>query len=160
MAPRKEGKFICRSKIKEEVLICRHQLNNLGILHGGELTKLIDEIAARSAWQHSGFVCVTVSLDSIHILGPIFVNEAVELHATVNRVFGTSMEVGVKVFVKREDGDEHISSAFLTFVALDEDKKAIQVIPIIAQTRRERRRYTEAGKRRELRLATRPKKKR
>ena len=154
----KEGRFVRRSKIEEEALICRHQLNNLGILHGGELVKLIDEIAARCAAKHSGHVCVTASFDGIHILGPILINETVELRASVNRVFGTSMEVGVKVFAKREEGEKHIATAYLNFVAFDNERKPTEVIPIIPETANEKRRYREAVKRRKLRLATRPKK--
>jgi acyl-CoA hydrolase len=79
----------------------------------------------------------------------------VRLHSAVNRVFRTSMEVGVRVMV--EDliaGDiRHTSSAYLTFVAIDREGNRITVPPVIPETETEQRRYNEAGTRREYRLA-------
>jgi acyl-CoA hydrolase len=72
----------------------------------------------------------------------------------VNRVFQTSMEVGVKVWVEDlRTGDRlHTSSAYLTFVAIDGKGKCHGVPPVIPETSEEKRRYEEALRRREYRL--------
>jgi acyl-CoA hydrolase len=75
------------------------------------------------------------------------------LQSSVNRTFHTSMEVGVKVFVESyiKDARSHVSSALLTFVAVDRDGRRLTVAPVIPETEEEKRRYEEAGRRRELR---------
>ncbi len=72
----------------------------------------------------------------------------------MNRVFRTSMEVGVKVLVEDllTGNQMHTSSAYLTFVALDNDGKPMEIVPVIPETEEELRRYQEAGERREYRL--------
>jgi len=79
------------------------------------------------------------------------------LRASVNRVFHTSMEVGVRVMTEKMLTGErrHTCSAYLTFVALDENGKPVPVCPVIPETEEEKRRYQHAGERRENRLAMR-----
>ena len=83
--------------------------------------------------------------------------QLIMLRSSVNRAFRTSMEVGVKVEVEdlRTGERHHTSSAYLTFVALDENGNRVEVPPVIPETEEEERRYREAGKRREYRLALR-----
>ena len=92
-------------------------------------------------------------------LHPIHIGQLVTLKSSVNRVFRTSMEVGVKVFIEDLHTREvkHTSSAYLTFVALDKVGQKIAVTPVLPQTEAELRRYEEAGQRRALRLAQKPK---
>jgi len=87
------------------------------------------------------------------------VGEFIVLKASVNRVFHTSMEVGVKVFAENILTGErrHTSSAYLTYVALDANRQPHAAPPLILETEEDKRRYREAGQRRELRLATRHK---
>ncbi len=93
-------------------------------------------------------------MDFIH---PVKIGQWVKLRSSVNRAFRTSMEVGVKVWV--EDlirGDQrHVSSAYLTFVALDAEGHSVAVPPVVPESDDEKRRYDEAGKRREYRLSLR-----
>jgi acyl-CoA hydrolase len=71
----------------------------------------------------------------------------------VNRVFNTSMEVGVKVYVENyiADTSQHVSSAYLTFVAIDGVGHHLKIAPVIPETEEEQRRYDDAGRRREIR---------
>lgn len=87
-------------------------------------------------------------------LSPVRVGEVLILKSSVNRVFHSSMEVGVKVWVEdRTRGKiRHASSAYLTFVALDENGDPLAVEPAIPKTDEDKRRYEEAGPRRERRL--------
>jgi len=134
--------------------------NPLGNILGGTVMHLVDMTAAIAAHRHSGSHVVTASVDHMDFLCPIRVGEIIVLKSSVNRVFHSSMEVGVKVF--REENftnrREHTSSAYLTFVAIDEagnPKVSPQVIP---ETAEEKRRYREAGTRRRLRLEQRNRK--
>lgn len=160
----RKGKPVRLSTVEEKFPVCRHQLNPMNIMHGGELVKIVDEVAGRAAAKHTNKVCVTASIDSLHFLGPIFLYETIVVKATVNRAWHTSMEVGTKVFVEGIDpstGTEkvvrHVSSAFLTFVALGADRKPTEISPVIPEITEEKRRYREANRRRKIRLASRPK---
>jgi len=75
----------------------------------------------------------------------------------VNRVFTTSMEVGVTVWVENYHAEEtrQVSSAYLTFVAVDSAGRHLKVPPVIPETDVQKRRYEDAGRRREIRQAER-----
>jgi acyl-CoA hydrolase len=99
-------------------------------------------------------------MDHVDFRNPVKVGELVVLKSSVNRVFRTSMEVGVKVFAENVLTGErkHTSSAYVTFVALDEQGTPKEVPPLICETPTERRRWEEAAVRRKWRLSHRYKK--
>jgi acyl-CoA hydrolase len=103
---------------------------------------------------------VTASIDHVDFRNPIRVGDLVILKSSVNRVFHTSLEVGVKVFSESilTGERQHTSSAYLTFVALDEYGQKKVIPPVIPETPDEKRRYEEAGLRRAYRLAQRERK--
>jgi uncharacterized protein (TIGR00369 family) len=129
--------------------------NLMGNVHGGEIMKLIDSAAGIAASRHAGGVVVTASLDQMSFLHPVHVGNVVFVHASVNDVGRTSMEVGVRV--EAEDlvsgRRTHTSSAYLVFVAVDEHGRPRPVPPLEPETEQERRRQAEAKIRREIRLA-------
>jgi len=89
-------------KVSESVtimteLVLPNHTNQLGKLLGGQLMHWIDICAAMSAGRHNRRVCVTASVDRIDFHHPISLGDPVTLMASVNRVFNTSMEIGVKV---------------------------------------------------------------
>jgi acyl-CoA hydrolase len=133
--------------------------NVLGKMLGGRVMHLIDIAGALAAGRHSNSYIVTASVDYLDFRCPIEVGEFVLLKSSVNRVFHTSMEVGVKVFAENILTGErkHTSSAYLTYVALDENRKPHPAPPLILETEQDQRRFREAGERRDLRLATRHK---
>ena len=98
---------------------------------------------------------VTASIDHLDFLVPVRVGDFVILRSSVNRVFHTSMEVGVKVWVEnyRAEESRHVSSAYLTFVAVDAAGNRVAVPPVIPETEEEKRRYEGAARRREIRRA-------
>jgi acyl-CoA hydrolase len=102
---------------------------------------------------------VTAAVDYLDFRFPIRMGEFIVLKSSVNRVFHTSMEVGVKVFSENILTGErkHTSSAYVTFVAIDLNRQPHPAPPLILETEDDRRRYREAGERRRLRLATRHK---
>jgi acyl-CoA hydrolase len=129
--------------------------NIAGIVHGGEVMKLVDTAAGIAAVKHSGGMAVTASIDEMSFLTPVHVGDLVTVTASVNDVGTTSLEVGVRVDVEDVISGErrHTSSAYLVFVALDDEGKPRPVPRLVTKTPSERRRQREAKIRRETRLA-------
>jgi acyl-CoA hydrolase len=128
--------------------------NPLGHLLGGRVMHLVDMAGALAASRHSRRPVVTVAVDHMTFLSPVHIGQLLILRSSVNRAFRTSMEVGVKVMVEdlRTGEVRHTSSAYLTFVALDDDGRPTPVPPVIPETPEEKRRFEEAGERRRYRL--------
>ena len=112
-----------------------------------------EQAAAMAAHRHSRNYVVTASIDHLDFRVPVHVGDLVILRSSVNRVYRTSMEVGVKVWVENYllDHCEHVSSAYLTFVAVDAAGRHLSVPPVVPETDEQRRRYQDAGRRREIR---------
>src|SRR6201995_1432123 len=127
--------------------------NALGTLFGGRLMQFIDLVGAMAASRHARAFTVTASMDHLDFVAPVKVGDLLILKSSVNRAFRTSMEVGVKAMVEdiREGRFRHVSSAYLTFVAVDATGKGIEVPQVIPETEHQRRRYEDAGRRREMR---------
>jgi acyl-CoA hydrolase len=129
--------------------------NPLGYLLGGRIMHLVDLAAATAAMRHARRTVVTASVDSMTFIHPVRIGQLVVLKSSVNRVFRTSLEVGVKVTVEdlRSGDVQHTNSCYLTFVALDDvTGRPVEIPPIIPETPAEKRRYEEASTRRENRL--------
>lgn len=131
--------------------------NSAGYVHGGVVMKLCDEVAGLAAVRHSRLRVVTAAVDRMTFLLPIHVGELVTLQASVNAVWRTSMEVGVRVEAESPLAGEvrHTNSAYITMVALDEDGRPAAVPPLLCETPDELRREQEAQLRRANRLAER-----
>ncbi|MFZ0634309.1 MAG: acyl-CoA thioesterase [Candidatus Acidiferrales bacterium] len=144
-----------RSEMLEVVL--PNDANQLGYILGGRVMHLIDIAGAIAAHRHCHSHVVTASVDYLDFRHSIRVGELIVLKSSVNRVFNTSMEVGVKVFSENYITDErvHTSSAYLTFVTIDENHRPRPIPPLILETDEDRRRYREADARRQIRLAQR-----
>jgi acyl-CoA hydrolase len=128
--------------------------NPLGNLLGGRIMHLVDLAAALAAMRHARCPVVTASIDQMSFLHPVHIGQLLILKASVNRVFRTSMEVGVKVWSEDLVTGErlHTSSAYTTFVALDKAGNRVPAPPVIPETSLEKLRFQEAGERRAYRL--------
>jgi acyl-CoA hydrolase len=133
--------------------------NGLGNVLGGKVMHLVDLAGALAALRHARRPMVTASVDHMNFLHPVKIGQLILLRSSVNRVFRTSMEVGVKVWVEnlQTGAVRHTSSAYLTFVALDEHGQPVAIPPVIPETEDEKRRYQEAAQRRDYRLEMRRK---
>lgn len=153
------AKKISASQIIMTELVLPNHTNQLGNLLGGQLMHWIDICAALSAAKHNHRVCVTASVDRIDFHNPVKLGDAVTLTSSINRVFNTSMEVGVEVYAQnfRLGTRFHTNTAYLTFVSVDGDGKPVRAIEAIPESEDEIRRYDEALKRRENRLKDRNK---
>jgi len=153
------GRPVRASRTEMIELVLPQDANILGNILGGRVMHLIDIAGAIAAHRHGHRQVVTASVDHLDFLNPIRVGELIVLDAHVNRAFHTSVEVGVDVFSENYVKGErkHTTTALLTYVALDENRNPSPVPPLILKTADERRRYREAGQRREARLAIRAK---
>lgn len=147
-------KTIRESQVQMTEMVLPNHTNRLGNLLGGQLMHWMDICAAIAAARHTNRVCVTASVDELNFLHPIKEGEVVILHGSVNRAFRTSVEVGVKVIGENLLTGErkHANTAYLTFVAIDDSGKPVEVPPIRPETKEEKRRYADAARRRALRL--------
>ena len=148
-----KGKSPSESAVETRYLIMPHQANPQGTAFGGAIVAWIDMVAAMAAQRHCGKEVVTAGIDSLAFKEPVRIGDHVALRAMVNYVSRSSMEVGVQV--TREDpysGQSVVATtAHLTFVALDENKKPTPAPPIIPETEQEKQRYENA----KLRVQTR-----
>ncbi len=153
--PRQDGKRASASRSEMVEVVLPNDANPLGNILGGRVMHLMDIAAAIAAHRHSNSYVVTAAMDYLDFRNPVRVGELIILKSSVNRVFHTSMEVGVKVFSENVLTGErkHTSSAYVTFVALDQNGQPKPVRPLILETATDRRRYREAGIRRRMRLA-------
>lgn len=155
--PRNEDLMVPRpvrdSQSEMTEIVLPNDANPLDNLLGGRLMHWIDMAGAMAAHRHSRNYVVTAAIDHLDFWVPVHVGDLVILRSSVNRVFHTSMEVGVKVVVENYivDTSEHVSSAYLTFVAVDAGGRHLQVPAVVPETPDEQRRYDDAGRRRDLR---------
>ena len=128
--------------------------NTAGNVHGGTIMKMVDEVAGVAAVRHCGCRVVTAALDRMTFAQPVYVGQLVTVKASVNAVWRTSMEVGVRVESENVRTGEvtHTSTAYLTMVALSDEGEPQAVAGIEAQTEDEQRRQREAQLRRDNRL--------
>ena len=129
--------------------------NVAGNVHGGVIMRLVDTAAALAAIRHAGGLAVTVSLDEMSFLEPVHIGDVVTLHASVNDVGTTSMECGVRVEAENPISGRHVhaATAYLVFVAIDEEGHPRPVPPLVAESEIEQRRQREAKLRRQTRMA-------
>ena len=132
-----------------------NHINTLGNMLGGHVMHMVDLCGAIAATRHARGPVVTASIDRMTFLHPVRLGALLRLRSQVNRVFRTSMEVGVKVWVEnlRTGEVRHTSSAYLTFVALDTAGNRVVLPPIVPESEEEKRRFEEAAERRAYRLA-------
>ena len=157
-APVRTGKrSVSASQVEMTQLVLPNDTNVLGNLLGGRLMEWMDIAAAISAQRHSNRICVTAAVDNLVFHQPIRLGEVVTLKASVNRVFGSSMEVGVSVSSENQLTGlrKTANTAYLTFVAISEVGTPEKVAPIHPVTAAERRRHREALDRRNFRLQNR-----
>jgi len=145
---------VSESQSERSEIIFPGDANGLGNLFGGRLMQYMDLTAAMAASRHARAICVTASMDHLDFVAPVHVGDLLILKASVNRAFRTSMEVGVKAMVEdvEKNALRHVSSAYITFVAMDRAGLPIVVPQLELETEHEKRRWEDAGRRREMRM--------
>lgn len=151
MTPR----LVADSESEMTEIILPNDANTLGNLLGGRLMHFIDVTGALAAYRHSRTHVVTAAMDHIDFIQPVHVGDLLILKSRVNRAFNTSMEVGVKVWVEHPQTGVllHVASAYLVFVAVDQNGRRVRVPELKPVTAEEMRHYEDALRRREYRDA-------
>jgi acyl-CoA hydrolase len=136
-------------------IILPNDTNTLGNLLGGRLMHFIDLTGAMAAYRHSRTNVVTAAMDHIDFIRPVHLGDLLTLKSSVNRAFSTSMEVGVKVWAEntRTGCIVHVASAYLVFVAIDNEGRRVRIPEAVPESPDELRRYEGALRRREHREA-------
>ncbi len=135
------------------VLMTPDMANFSGVVHGGALLKLLDQVAYACAVKYCKHYVVTVALDQVFFKQKIKVGELVTFYANINYVGRTSMEVGIKVVAEdlRSNEQRHTNSCYFTMVAIDEEGKSISVPELILCSEVEQKLYEAAKARKQIR---------
>ena len=148
------SRTVAESQAERSEIIFPGDSNPLGNLFGGRLMQFIDLVGAVAASRHARAITVTASMDHLDFVAPVHVGDLLILKASVNRAFKTSMEIGVKAMVEDVRGTgglRHVSSAYLTYVAVDLQGKGMAVSQVVPETEHQKRRFEDAARRREMR---------
>lgn len=139
--------------IMTELVLPQHT-NDIGTVFGGMVMSWVDIAAAICSERHCHKQVVTASVDAMEFLAPVKLGWIITLKASVNYVWKTSCEVGVRVTAENPRSGEHFhtASAYCTMVALDSNGRPTRMPPVIPKTQEQRRRYEEAKARRISRL--------
>lgn len=150
-----EGKKVKDSSVAMSHFMLPQDANPAGNVHGGVVIKHIDSAAGVVAIRHARGNAVTASIDRLDFHYPVFVGNLLILKASINMVGRTSMEIGVRAESENLVTGRvyHTASAYLTFVALDQNGRPQEAPPLILETEDEKRRNREALARRKVRLA-------
>ena len=135
------------------VLMTPDTANFSGNVHGGNILKLLDQVAYACASRYAGRYVVTLSVDQVMFRQPIHVGELVTFLSSVNHTGSSSMEVGIKVIAEniQDRVVRHVNSCFFTMVAVDDERKPAPVPPLEPATPDEKRRHSAAIMRKEMR---------
>jgi acyl-CoA hydrolase len=147
-------KFVRESLTINTEMVMPNDTNTLGNLMGGNLMRMMDIAGAISAQKHSNRIVVTASVDNVSFVNPIPLGNVVTLEAKITRSFNTSMEVMVEVFSENIPAGTKTKTnqAFLTFVAVDQSGRPIEIAEAIPETLEEKEFFAGALRRRQLRL--------
>lgn len=154
MAASLTPKSIRASRITISQLMHPEHANLLGNVHGGWIMKLVDEAGALACMRHAQRKAVTVAIDSMTFRQPIKIGDLVILNAEVTYTGRTSMEVTVQVHAENPlTGEQtHTNTAYLVYVALDDEGRPTPVPPLQAENEAETQIMNQARERQERRL--------
>ena len=143
-------------ELQMSVLMTPDMANFSGNVHGGDLLKLLDQVAYACASCYSGHYAVTLSVDQVIFKEPIHVGELVTFLASINHVGRTSMEVGIRVEAQniRQRSVRHTNSCYFTMVAVDEHGKPVEIPRLNLDSDLKRCRFEAAEHRKQMRLET------
>jgi acyl-CoA hydrolase len=150
-----EPKPMRLSRIQLAQMMQPEHANSQGNVHGGWIMKLVDEAGALASTRHAGNRTVTVAIDQMVFRQPIHIGDLVFFNAEVTYAGHTSMEVEVNVIAENPitGRQNHTNTAYLVYVAIDENEKPTPVPPLVAETPEEQARMDAARERQKLRLA-------
>ena len=140
---------VSQSRTEISQLMLPEHANFAGVVHGGAVLSMLDNVAYVCAARHAGPRCVTASVDKVEFREPIHIGELVTFLASVNYVGRSSMEIGIKILAENlgTGNRRHTNSCYFTMVAVDEKGKPARVPELVPESDEEKRRF-EGGRRR------------
>lgn len=143
------------SRVNLSQLMQPEHANHHGNVHGGWIMKLVDEAGALACMRHAQTRVVTVAVDSLVFREPIKIGDVVTFTAEVTHTGRTSMEAEVQVVAENPITGErtHTNTAYLVYVALDDDNRPTTVPPIVAETEEDKKRLEQAKQRQQRRIS-------
>lgn len=143
------------SRVYLSQLMQPEHANNHGNVHGGWIMKLVDEAGALACMRHAQRRVVTVAVDSLVFREPIRIGDLVTFTAEVTHTGRTSLEAEVQVVAENPVTGErtHTNTAYLVYVALDDDNQPTAVPPLVAETEEDTQRMEQAKLRQKRRIA-------
>ena len=155
MPKERQAKPMSASRISIAQLMQPEHANNLGNVHGGWIMKLVDEAGALACMRHAQRRVVTVAIDQMVFRQPIRIGDLVNLSAEVTYAGRTSMEAEVQVTAENPVTGEqtHTNTAYLVYVAMEDDGQPAIVPPLLAETEDEKKRMQQARARQKYRLS-------
>ena len=148
-----KSKPVKESAVTTTEVVCPNDVNPMQILQGGRLIQWMDLASAICAQNHAGNICVTASIDRVSFKAPAVIGDIITIYTRVTRAFTTSMEIHAQAWSKKvRDTDKLlINEAYFTFVAIDENGKAVSIPKVIPISVEEKLQYKAAGKRKSIR---------
>ena len=149
-----KSKKVSESRTVKAMMVLPPDSNALGTMFGGKVMNYIDDIASISAFRHARMQVVTASTDSVDFLYPIKVGEMICMESFVTWTHHTSMEIYVSIISEnlKSGGRRACASSFLTFVAIDENGKTLEVPTVVPETEFEKELHNTAPERFKRRL--------
>lgn len=142
----KKFKTINESQVGMSLLMTPSHSNFSGKIHGGYILSLMDQIAFSCASKHSGYYCVTASVNKVDFVNPVDVGQLLHLKASINYTGNTSMVVGLRVEAEdiRTGVTQHCNSSYFTMVAKDDNGTSVRVPGLILDSKEAIRRFTRS----------------
>jgi len=136
MQPTMQPRSIAETRVQLSQFMRLEHANSVGNVHGGEIMKFVDEVGALAAMRHAHHVVVTVAVDSMVFMEPIYVGYVVTAEAELTYVGKTSIEVHVTVSKENPLTGERkqTNSAYLVYVAIDNEGHPQPVPPLVANS--------------------------
>ncbi|MDA1329603.1 MAG: acyl-CoA thioesterase [Chloroflexi bacterium] len=155
MASKLDPRPVNASRTTISQLMNPENANLAGNVHGGHIMKLVDEAGALACMRHSRQRVVTVAVDRLTFQEPIYIGDLITIVSEVSCVGRTSMEAEVTVYAENPQSGQrrHTNTAYLVYVALDDNGKPIEVPPLDLVTDAERTRFEEGNARQTHRLS-------
>ena len=134
------------------VLVTPDMSNFGGKMHGGQLLKLLDQVAYTCAMRYCGNYVVTLSVDRVLFKEPIAIGDLLHFRASVNYTGRTSMEVGIQVVAENleQGSSRHTNTSYFNMVSVNKEGKPVPVKPFEPETEEEKQRWRDAEKRRSI----------
>lgn len=140
-----QGRPISATVVRKEI----HSSDDEGSFRS-KVMRIMDELAMQVAFEHAQSQCITKGIDSIQFHDPVSCGDLIICQAAINRVWKSSLEVGVKIRAEgfRDLKEKDVISAYFIFIALDSNKFPLEIAPVIPESEEEKRRFRDAEIRR------------